>query len=98
MSYRQRKITVEFTLSDGRTFGNGQGNMLTITDASCFASIGVYGGVAGTQITLYIWGMSPAHMTNLSWRGVWRQEQSTANKMRLWADGRLIFEGDITDA
>ncbi len=98
MSYRQRKITVEFTLSDGRTFGNGQGNMLTITDASCFASIAVYGGVAGTQITLYIWGMSPAHMTNLSWRGVWRQEQSTANKMRLWADGRLIFEGDITDA
>ncbi|STM76704.1 Uncharacterised protein [Escherichia coli] len=36
MSYRQRKITVEFTLSDGRTFGNGQGNMLTITDAKLF--------------------------------------------------------------
>ncbi|STD44584.1 Uncharacterised protein [Escherichia coli] len=44
MSYRQRKITVEFTLSDGRTFGNGQGNMLTITDASCFASIGYMEG------------------------------------------------------
>lgn len=49
-------------------------------------------------VTLYIWGLSPAHMADLSYRGVWRPAQSTANKMRVRAGGRLIFEGDITDA
>ncbi|EME5567827.1 hypothetical protein VY397_000613 [Salmonella enterica] len=98
MSYVQRDITVEFTLSDGRTFDNGKGNILTIPGAKCFATVTVYGGTAGTQITLYIWGLSPAHMADLSYRGVWRPAQSTANKMRVLADGRLIFEGDITDA
>lgn len=98
MSYVQRDITVEFTLSDGRTFDNGKGNILTVSGAKCFATVMVYGGTAGTQITLYVWGLSPAHMADLSYRGVWRPAQSTANKMRVKADGRLIFEGDITDA
>ncbi|EAO2082672.1 hypothetical protein ABCZ66_004589 [Salmonella enterica] len=98
MSYVQRDITVEFTLSDGRTFDNGKGNILTIPGAKCFATVTVYGGTAGTQITLYIWGLSPAHMADLSYRGVWRPAQSTANEMRVRAGGRLIFEGDITDA
>ncbi|EDQ4202295.1 hypothetical protein A6557_004331 [Salmonella enterica subsp. enterica serovar Glostrup] len=98
MSYVQRDITVEFTLSDGRTFDKGKGNILTIPGAKCFATVTVYGGTAGTQITLYVWGLSPAHMADLSYRGVWRPAQSTANKMRVKADGRLIFEGDITDA
>ncbi len=56
MSYVQRDITVEFTLSDGRTFDNGKGNILTVSGAKCFATVTVYGGTAGTQITLYIWG------------------------------------------
>lgn len=43
-------------------------------------------------------GLSPAHMADLSYRGVWRPAQSTANEMRVRAGGRLIFEGDITDA
>ncbi|ECQ3321597.1 hypothetical protein GIZ89_23595 [Salmonella enterica] len=98
MSYMQRDITVEFTLSDGRTFDNGGGNVLTLPGAKCFATITVYGGTAGTQITLYIWGLSPAHMADLSYRGVWRPAQSRTNKMRVMANGRLIFEGDITDA
>ncbi|EBB7891588.1 hypothetical protein GAG38_03070 [Salmonella enterica] len=98
MSYIQRDITVEFTLSDGRTFDNGGGNVLTLPGAKCFATIAVYGGTAGTQITLYIWGLSPAHMADLSYRGVWRPAQSRTNKMRVMANGRLIFEGDITDA
>ncbi|HGB4054875.1 TPA: hypothetical protein ACIVFN_003797 [Salmonella enterica subsp. enterica serovar Adelaide] len=98
MSYVQRDITVEFTLSDGRTFDNGKGNILTVSGAKCFATVTVYGGTAGTQITLYIWGLSPAHMADLSYRGVWRPAQSTANEMRVRAGGRLIFEGDITDA
>ncbi|EAB8051594.1 hypothetical protein QXA32_003430 [Salmonella enterica] len=98
MSYVQRDITVEFTLSDGRTFDNGKGNILTVLGAKCFATVTVYGGTAGTQITLYIWGLSPAHMADLSYRGVWRPAQSTANEMRVRAGGRLIFEGDITDA
>ncbi|MDI5810760.1 hypothetical protein MJM95_24740, partial [Salmonella enterica subsp. enterica serovar Anatum] len=74
------------------------GNILTVSGAKCFATVTVYGGTAGTQITLYIWGLSPAHMADLSYRGVWRPAQSTANKMRVRAGGRLIFEGDITDA
>ncbi|EIN3807928.1 hypothetical protein LOV60_000012 [Salmonella enterica] len=98
MSYVQRDITVEFTLSDGRTFDNGKGNIPTVSGAKCFATVTVYGGTAGTQITLYIWGLSPAHMADLSYRGVWRPAQSTANEMRVRAGGRLIFEGDITDA
>ncbi|EHQ9350579.1 hypothetical protein NUR12_004265 [Salmonella enterica] len=98
MSYIQRDITVAFTLSDGRTFDNGGGNVLTLPGAKCFATITVYGGTAGTQITLYIWGLSPAHMADLSYRGVWRPAQSRTNKMRVMANGRLIFEGDITDA
>lgn len=83
MSYVQRDITVEFTLSDGRTFDNGKGNILTVSGAKCFATVTVYGGTAGTQITLYIWGLSPAHMADLSYRGVWRPAQSTANEMRV---------------
>lgn len=39
MSYVQRDITVEFTLSDGRTFDNGKGNILTVSGAKCFATV-----------------------------------------------------------
>lgn len=46
MSYVQRDITVEFTLSDGRTFDNGKGNILTVSGAKCFATVTVYGGTA----------------------------------------------------
>lgn len=97
MSYRKRDITVEFTLAEGKTFDDS-GNVLTVRNARCYINMAVYGGIAGTQITLYLWGLSPEHMASLSYKGVWRGAGIGQNLMRVWADGRPIFEGAISDA
>lgn len=97
MSYRKRDITVEFTLAEGEKFDK-RGNVLTVRNARCYINMAVYGGISGTQITLYLWGMSPEHMATLSYKGVWRGAGIGQNLMRVWADGRPIFEGAISDA
>ncbi|BAE74494.1 conserved hypothetical protein [Sodalis glossinidius str. 'morsitans'] len=95
MSYQQRSIRVEFTLAEGRTFDD-QDNVLTIKNARCYVSLTAYGGIAGTQITLYL-GLTPQHMVVLSYKGVWI-DGAAPNRIRLWAADWQIFEGFISDA
>ncbi|EFE93989.1 baseplate hub protein [Serratia odorifera] len=96
MSYQQRDIKVEFTLAEGRTFDD-RGNVLTVNNARCYVSLAAYGGIAGTQITLYIWGLVAQQMATLSYKGIWI-DGAKPNRIRVWAAGRQIFEGFISDA
>ncbi|ENG5919418.1 hypothetical protein ABUV01_000499 [Serratia marcescens] len=96
MSYQQRDIRVEFTLAEGRTFDD-RGNVLTVKNARCYISLAAYGGIAGTQITLYLWGLVAQQMAALSYKGIWI-DGAKPNRIRVWAADRLIFEGFISDA
>jgi len=96
VSYQQRDIKVEFTLAEGRTFDD-RGNVLTVNNARCYVSLAAYGGIAGTQITLYIWGLVAQQMATLSYKGIWI-DGAKPNRIRVWAAGRQIFEGFISDA
>lgn len=96
MSYEQRSIRVEFSLVGGRTF-DGTGNVLTVNNARCYVSLAAYGGIAGTQVTLYLWGLMAKQMAALSYKGVWI-DGANPNRIRIWAAERLIFEGFISDA
>ncbi|MGK3164746.1 hypothetical protein ACI6PW_23480 [Serratia marcescens] len=96
MSYQQRNIRVEFTLAEGRTFDD-RGNVLTVNNARCYVSLAAYGGIAGTQITLYIWGLGAKQMAALSYKGIWIG-RANPNRIRVWAADRMIFEGFISDA
>lgn len=97
MSYLRREMKVEFTLKDGATFDGQGGDTLTLTNAKCFASLAAYGGMAGTQLTLQVWGLSVEHMASLSARGIWINGVPQ-NRIRLWAGEHMIFDGFISDA
>ncbi|HDJ1441596.1 TPA: hypothetical protein PPN70_004045 [Serratia rubidaea] len=97
MSYKKRSITVEFTLVEGRDFDKKGGNILTISNARAYINLAAYGGIAGTQITLYLWGLVPEQMAALSYKGIWI-DGAKMNLVRVWADDRLLFEGFISDA
>ncbi|AYO37447.1 hypothetical protein [Serratia sp. P2ACOL2] len=96
MSYQQRKIMIEFTLAEGKKFDD-RGNVLTIQNARCYVSLAAYGGIAGTQVTLYLWGLIPQQMAALSYKGIWI-DGAKPNRVRVWAGDRQIFEGFISDA
>ncbi|AOM39685.1 baseplate hub protein [Xenorhabdus hominickii] len=96
MSYIQRNIKVEFTLEQGKTFQGG-GDTLTISNMRCYVTIGAYGGVSGTEVTLHLWGLSDSQMTTLSRKSMW-VDGAPMNQMRVWAGEKLIFEGIIRDA
>ncbi|CAK8736346.1 hypothetical protein SODG_000596 [Sodalis praecaptivus] len=96
MSYQMRHLRVEFTLAAGKTFDD-RGNVLTLDNVRGYVSLAAYGGIAGTQITLYLWGLTPQHMAVLSYKGVWI-DGAAPNRIRLWAADRQIFEGFISDA
>ncbi|MDC9591040.1 hypothetical protein PSI23_17545 [Xenorhabdus sp. XENO-10] len=97
MTYKQRKIKVEFKLVDGKTFDDSENNILTFENMRAYVNIGAYGGMSGTQMTLQIWGLSMQQMAALSYRGFWIDE-AKFNRMCVWADDQMIFEGFISDA
>lgn len=97
MTYKIRKISVQFVLEGGRTFDEAGSTVLTIESARCYASLAGYGGMSGTEMTLQIWGLSDKHMATLSYKGIWINGP-TFNRMKVWADGEPIFEGFIYDA
>ncbi|MDE9552776.1 hypothetical protein KKJ06_18375 [Xenorhabdus bovienii] len=96
MSYIQRNIKVEFTLEEGKTFDGG-GDTLTISNMRCYVTIGAYGGVSGTEVTLHLWGLSDSQMARLSRKSMW-VNGAPMNRMRVWAGEKLIFDGIIRDA
>lgn len=96
MSYKQRRIKVQFTLENGKSF-DSNGNVLTIDGAKCYVSIAAYGGMAGTPMTLQIWGLSIEHIAALSYMGIWINGPSM-NSIKVWADDVPIYEGFINNA
>lgn len=97
MTYKIRKISVQFVLEGGRTFDEAGSTVLTIESARCYASLAGYGGMSGTEMTLQIWGLSDKYMAALSYKGIWINGPAF-NRMKVWADGEPIFEGFIYDA
>ncbi|MDE9483259.1 baseplate hub protein [Xenorhabdus bovienii] len=96
MSYIQRNIKVEFTLEEGKTFDGG-GDTLTISNMRCYVTIGAYGGVSGTEVTLHLWGLSDSQMARLSRKSMW-VNGTLMNRMRVWAGEKMVFDGTIRDA
>ncbi|MGP2833612.1 baseplate hub protein [Serratia nevei] len=97
MSYKIRKISVQFVLENGKSFDDKGSTVLSIESARCYAAISGYGGMSGTEMTLQIWGLSIDHMAVLSYKGVWI-DGPQFNRMKVWADDEPIFEGFIYDA
>ena len=65
MSYKERELTVSFTLANG-TFDGGIGNTLTVKDFKCEAAISAFGGATGTMLELSLWGLSLENMAKLT--------------------------------
>ena len=55
MSYKERELTVEFTLANG-TFDGKKGNTLIAEGFKCELSVSAYGGSTGTMMELSLWG------------------------------------------
>lgn len=65
MSYKEREITVEFTLANG-TFDGKKGNTLIAENFKCELSVSAYGGATGTMMELSLWGLSLDNMAKLT--------------------------------
>jgi hypothetical protein len=65
MSYKERELTVSFTLANG-TFDGGIGNTLTVKGFKCEAAISAFGGATGTMMELSLWGLSLENMAKLT--------------------------------
>jgi hypothetical protein len=64
MSYKEREITVEFTLANG-TFDGKKGNTLIAEGFKCELSVSA-GGATGTMMELSLWGLSLDNMAKLT--------------------------------
>ncbi len=58
MSYKERELTVSFTLANG-TFDGDIGDTLTVKGFKCEAAISAFGGATGTILELSLWGAFP---------------------------------------
>lgn len=65
MSYKERELTVSFTLANG-TFDGGIGNTLIVKGFKCEAAISAFGGATGTVLELSLWGLSLESMSKLT--------------------------------
>lgn len=100
MTYKKRKIKLQFTLTD-QVFDGSQGptrdNVLTIDNAKAIVEYNGYGGSALTTISCRVYGLNISHMAKLSYAGNLRGKTKN-NKMKVWAQDELIFSGTITFA
>ncbi|WP_228741042.1 hypothetical protein [Klebsiella pneumoniae] len=65
MSYKERELTVSFTLANG-TFDGDIGDTLTVKGFKCEAAISAFGGATGTMMELSLWGLSLENMAKLT--------------------------------
>jgi hypothetical protein len=96
MTYKQRNLTIEFTLGDGDFDGQG-GNIITFKNMKCELSIAAFGGVTGTTMQMSLYGLSLEYMARLTIKSQkWLKEKQ--NAIRVWANDELVFSGSITSA
>ncbi|HGY4818940.1 TPA: hypothetical protein ACNV1K_003667 [Klebsiella aerogenes] len=96
MSYKQRELTVSFTLANG-TFDGDVGDTLTVKGFKCEAAISAFGGATGTILELSLWGLSLVNMAKLTTNAqkIISEEQ---NAIRVYAGDDRVFSGSITSA
>ncbi|VTN40650.1 hypothetical protein [Raoultella ornithinolytica] len=96
MSYKERELTVSFTLANG-TFDGGIGNTLTVKGFKCEAVYPHFGGATGTILELSLWGLSLENMSKLTTNA---QKIISASKMPIvvYAGDTRVFSGSITSA
>ncbi|AML34683.1 baseplate hub protein [Klebsiella aerogenes] len=96
MSYKQRELTVSFTLANG-TFDGDVGDTLTVKGFKCEAAISAFGGATGTILELSLWGLSLDNMAKLT-TNAQKIIASEQNAIRVYAGDDRVFSGSITSA
>lgn len=100
MSYKERNIKFQFTLTD-QVFDGSQGpskdNILTIENARAIVEYNGYGGAALTTVSCRVYGLNLSNMAKLSYAGNLRGPTKN-NYIKIWAQDELIFTGTITFA
>ncbi|EBI4321364.1 hypothetical protein PMH75_002967 [Salmonella enterica] len=95
MTYKKRSLKFEFTLKEG-AFDESGNNILTIDNIKAEVEIGAYGGISGTTLEARVFGLSIDNMALLSYKGI-QLNGARQNMMKVWADGRPVFFGSITN-
>lgn len=95
MTYQKRDIKVQITLVDTST-GN-ETESITISNCRAYASLDASGSITGRTMDLTLWGMSQANIAKIIGPGI-LQIQPMKNKVKVWADGDIFFEGVIFTA
>ncbi|EBG0050132.1 hypothetical protein VQ196_000156 [Salmonella enterica] len=95
MTYKKRSLKFEFTLKEG-AFDESGNNILTIDNIKAEVEIGAYGGISGTTLEARVFGLSIDNMALLSYKGI-QLNGAKQNMMKVWADGRPVFFGSITN-
>lgn len=96
MSYKERELTVSFTLANG-TFDGGIGNTLTVKGFKCEAAISAFGGATGTMLELSLWGLSLENMAKLT-TNAQKIIAAEQNAIVVYAGDTRVFSGSITSA
>lgn len=95
MTYKKRTLKFEFTLKEG-AFDESGNNILSIDNIKAEVEIGAYGGITGTTLEARVYGLSIDNMALLSYKGI-QLNGAQQNMMKVWADGRPVFFGSITN-
>ncbi|HBY1831160.1 baseplate hub protein [Klebsiella pneumoniae] len=96
MSYKERELTVSFTLANG-TFDGDIGDTLTVKGFKCEAAISAFGGATGTVLELSLWGLSLENMSKLT-TNAQKIVAYAQNSIVVYAGDTRVFSGSITSA
>ncbi|MEA4541488.1 hypothetical protein VBQ28_25845 [Klebsiella pneumoniae] len=96
MSYKERELTVSFTLANG-TFDGDIGDTLTVKGFKCEAAISAFGGATGTMMELSLWGLSLENMAKLT-TNAQKIISAEQNAIVVYAGDTRVFSGSITSA
>ncbi|MCR6136514.1 hypothetical protein NU406_29340 [Klebsiella pneumoniae] len=96
MSYKERELTVSFTLANG-TFDGDIGDTLTVKGFKCEAAISAFGGATGTVLELSLWGLSLENMSKLT-TNAQKIIAYAQNSIVVYAGDTRVFSGSITSA
>lgn len=95
MTYKKRSLKFEFKLKSG-AFDDKGNDTLTIDNVKAEVEVGAYGGVSGSTMECRLFGLSLEMMAKLSYKGI-QIDGTKQNLLKVWADGKIIFFGSITN-
>lgn len=95
MTYKKRSLKFEFKLKSG-AFDDKGNDTLTIDNVKAEVEVGAYGGVSGSTLECRLFGLSLEMMAKLSYKGI-QLDGTQQNLLKVWADGKIIFFGSITN-